>query len=419
MSETTDKSPDYLADTNKLGEGVRRLNRKPLLIVLGLLSIFLAAVGYTAMQRQAMQQAKGSGTPEDELPKVPKAATPQVTLETAKKPEYPGNSSTSGQPLGQPIVPALTDSPPQGGVLGANTTLGARQPDPEGDARRQREARVEQSKQTAYETALNAGSSIQDFQSKNAQQPTAGAAGAMPAAFPTPQAPAIALPNQADADPNMQERKRAFLSGTPELATYLAHTRTPPISTMEIKAGTVIPGVMISGLNSDLPGQLIAQVRENVYDTATGDYLLIPAGARLIGMYDSSVAFGQERALVIWSRIIYPDGSSLSLDNMPGADRSGYAGFNDQVNNHYLKIFGSAVMLSVFSAGVQLSQPQQSASGTLTNQQIMTAALGQQLGQVGMEMIRKNMQIQPTLGIRPGYRFVLMVTKDIVLPPWK
>lgn len=192
------------------------------------------------------------------------------------------------------------------------------------------------------------------------------------------------------------------------------------MSTTEIKAGTIIPGVMVGGVNSDLPGQIIGQVRENVYDTATGQHLLIPAGSRLVGTYDSTVTTGQERVLVAWQRIIYPDGSSVSLDLMPGADTSGYAGFTDQVSNHYWRIFGNAFMLSLFSAGIQLSQPQSDSQfGGYNSQQILAAEIGRQLGQLGMEMARRNMRIQPTLEIRPGYRFVVMVTKDIVLPPWE
>ncbi|MGN1291043.1 MAG: TrbI/VirB10 family protein, partial [Bradyrhizobium sp.] len=138
----------------------------------------------------------------------------------------------------------------------------------------------------------------------------------------------------------------------------------------------------------------------------------------LIGSYDSSVTLGQSRALVAWTRVIYPDGSSVSLNLMPGSDQSGYAGFTDVVDNHYARIFGSGLMLSLFSAGLQLSQPK-STGATYDAQQIMTAELGRQMGQLGMEMTRKNMDIQPTLEIRPGYRFNVMVTKDIILPPWQ
>ena len=176
---------------------------------------------------------------------------------------------------------------------------------------------------------------------------------------------------------------------------------------------------MIGGASSDLPGLLLGQVTENVYDTATGRFILIPQGAKLIGVYDNAVTTGQERVLAAWTRIIYPDGSSLDLGKMPGADESGYGGLHDQVDNHLWKTFGNALLLSAFSSGVQLSQGQgNSQTSGLTAQQTIAAALGQQLGELGMEMARRNMQVQPTLEIRPGYRFTVMVTKDLVLRPW-
>ncbi|MCL6230339.1 hypothetical protein M4Z11_07040 [Bartonella sp. G70] len=180
---------------------------------------------------------------------------------------------------------------------------------------------------------------------------------------------------------------------------------------------------MISSVNSDLPGQIIAQVRESVYDSATGQNVLIPVGSRLIGTYDSRVSTGQKRVLIAWSRVIYPDGSSLSLGNMPGSDQSGYAGFKDKVNNHHLKVFGNALMLSVISGASQMSQKTHkigSDDSTIeTAKETLAAELGRQWGEVGIEMTRKNLNIQPTITIRPGYNFSVMVTKDIILPAWQ
>jgi len=135
-------------------------------------------------------------------------------------------------------------------------------------------------------------------------------------------------------------------------------------------------------------------------------------------VYDSSITPSQKRALVGWQRIIYPDGSSISLEMMPGADVSGYAGFNDKVNNHYGRIFGNALLLSIFSSAIQLSQPQTNSDGNYLSQAIIAGSLGQQMGQLGMQMTQRNMNIQPTLEIRPGYQFNVMVTKDIILPSW-
>lgn len=189
-----------------------------------------------------------------------------------------------------------------------------------------------------------------------------------------------------------------------------------PASPYELRAGFVIPAIMISGINSDLPGQVMAQVSQNVFDTATGKYLLIPQGTRLIGTYNSSVAYGQQRILMAWQRLIFPDGKALDIGAMPGADSAGYGGFNDQVNNHYLRIFGSSLLLSGVVAGVALSQDRSYDSDSNTRQRASDAlseALGQTMGSTMSEMLRKNLNISPTLEIRPGYRFNVMVVKDV------
>jgi type IV secretion system protein VirB10 len=225
-----------------------------------------------------------------------------------------------------------------------------------------------------------------------------------------------------DRDLNRASEKRDFLNDRgPQSASQnrLAARREEPSSPFELKSGTIIPATMIGGVSSDLPGQILGQVSENVYDTATGRFILIPQGAKLAGAYDNSVTTGQERVLVAWTRIIFPDASALDLGKMPGADEGGFAGFHDKVDDHFLKVFGNALLLSVMRAGVQLSQGNaNNQTSGLTTQQTIAAALGQQLGQLGQETARRNMQVQPTLEIRPGYRFVVMVTKDIVLRPW-
>jgi type IV secretion system protein VirB10 len=217
---------------------------------------------------------------------------------------------------------------------------------------------------------------------------------------------------------NGQSAKQGWLDTQPDTDDYLHHGRTAPISSYEVKAGTVIPALMIGGVNSDTPGQLIAQVSENVYDTATGRYLLIPQGSKLVGTYDNQVTFGQSRVLVGWQRIIYPDASSLDLGRMSGADISGYAGFKDKVDNHLFKVFSEAFMLSIFSAGIQLGQPQATNGQNYNSTQIVSAAIAQQMGELGMEIVRRNMDVAPTLEIRPGYAFNVMVSKDMVVAAW-
>ena len=204
----------------------------------------------------------------------------------------------------------------------------------------------------------------------------------------------------------------------------LASKVEPPHSAFELRAGFVLPAVLMSGINSDLPGQIMAQVSQNVYDTPTGKHVLIPLGSRLVGTYSSDVGYGQARVLIAWQRIDFPDGKALDIGSMPGADGAGYAGFSDKTNNHYVRLFGSAILLSAVTAGISYSQQAGQQPGSVNNSptagSAMSEALGQQLGQVTGQLLAKNMNISPTLEIRPGYRFNVMVTKDLVFAkPYK
>ncbi|ENE4766999.1 conjugal transfer protein TrbI [Campylobacter coli] len=198
---------------------------------------------------------------------------------------------------------------------------------------------------------------------------------------------------------------------------YLKYTKQKPLSPYEIKAGWNIPAILITGVNSDLPGQILAQVTQNVYDTSTGKYLLIPQGTKVVGAYSSNVIYGQSRLLVAWNKLIFPNGDTLNLDSMQGASQDGYTGFEDEVDNHYFRIFGSAFLLSSISAGIALSDNSDTNSEKETASDKAIAQAIQQMGQVASEMIRKNMNISPTLKIRPGYKFNIFATKDIILEP--
>ena len=198
---------------------------------------------------------------------------------------------------------------------------------------------------------------------------------------------------------------------------YLKYVKQKPLSTYEIKAGWNIPAILITGVNSDLPGQILAQVTQNVYDSATGKYLLIPQGTKVVGAYSSNIIYGQSRLLVAWNKLIFPNGDTLNLDGMQGTSQDGYTGFEDQVDNHYFRIFGSAFLLSSISAGIALSDNSDTNSEKETASDKAIAQAIQQMGQVASEMIRKNMNISPTLKIRPGYKFNIFVTKNIILEP--
>lgn len=183
---------------------------------------------------------------------------------------------------------------------------------------------------------------------------------------------------------------------------------------LTVNTGFVIPATLITGVNSDLPGHLIGQVSQNVYDTATGQYLLIPQGTKLFGIYNSGILFGQERVMVAWNRLVYPDGRTLDLGQMAGSDMGGYSGFTDQVNNHYWKLFKSAFLLSMVTASVTYTDNKYvNDKDTTSASSAMAEALGNELGSVTTELIRKHMNVAPTLEIRSGYRFNVIVNKDI------
>ncbi len=188
-----------------------------------------------------------------------------------------------------------------------------------------------------------------------------------------------------------------------------------PATPYSLFPGFVIPAILISGINSDLPGQIMAQVSQDIYDSPVGKHRLIPQGARLVGSYSNDVAFGQRRVLVAWQRIIFPDGKSMDIGAMPGGDALGQSGFKDQVNNHYLRVFGSALLLSAVIAGPALSQRDSGgAFGRPNTSSVLSQSLGQQLGQATARLLNKNLNIAPTLQIRAGFRFNVIVTKDMV-----
>ncbi|MDE2028192.1 MAG: TrbI/VirB10 family protein, partial [Candidatus Omnitrophica bacterium] len=217
-------------------------------------------------------------------------------------------------------------------------------------------------------------------------------------------------------DPNNQDEKKDFLRSSPEGGDYLSKGLQTPRSRYEIKAGTYIPGALVSGINSDMPGSVKGVVRQNVYDTVSGNYILIPQGTQIIGSYDSKVTFGQNRVLVVWDRLIFPDGSSIDLDRMQGVDISGYAGLNERVNNHYFKMYANALLLSFVGAGYDaLNNNSSNNNGQLNAQQQVAANVGQQLSNVASKTLEKNIDVQPTITVSPGHRFNIIVMKDMIL----
>jgi type IV secretory pathway VirB10-like protein len=216
---------------------------------------------------------------------------------------------------------------------------------------------------------------------------------------------------------NHQNGKEAFLAKARAGQTddYLKSTRTAPLSRYEIKAGWEIPAVLEQALNSDLPGELKALVSSNVYDTASGRFLLIPQGSRLVGVYNSRIGYGQDGVQVTWDRVIYPDGSSLDLSGMIGQDAHGFSGFRDKVDRHYTRLIGFAVLTSLFAAASELSQNQNRSLLTYPSPaQVAGNAVGQQASDLGAQITRRNLNVQPTIKVAVGYRFNVRVNRDIL-----
>ena len=205
---------------------------------------------------------------------------------------------------------------------------------------------------------------------------------------------------------------------------YSESTRKAQIAPLELKAGTVLPGILLTGINSDLPGMVLGQVSENVYDTATGTWLLIPQGARLLGVYDSQITQGQKRVGIVWNRIVYPDGSSLNIAGSPGADMAGYSGIKGKVDHHYSQLLLAGFFTSFFTAAVDIASDNK--DDTRNNNQkksakdVLVETTGTTIANIGAKLAEKALEIQPTIVIKPGSRFNVMVQQDVVFPePWR
>jgi type IV secretion system protein VirB10 len=205
------------------------------------------------------------------------------------------------------------------------------------------------------------------------------------------------------------------LNGNVDRRTVSPDRVEAPASPYVLQAGAVIPAALITGLRSDLPGQVTAQVTEDVYDSPTGKILLIPQGARLIGQYDAQVAFGQSRALLVWNRLIMPNGRSIVLERQPGADPEGYAGLEDEVDNHWGMLFKAAILSTLLSVG--------SEAGANNNDSALVQALrqgsSQGFNQVGQQVVGRSLNVQPTITIRPGFPVRVIVNHDLVLEPYQ
>ena len=213
------------------------------------------------------------------------------------------------------------------------------------------------------------------------------------------------------ADSNLQDRKLAFASENADSDIYNPHRVEDPLSPYQVMAGTLIPASLVTGINSDLPGTIVAQVTQPVYDSVTGHYVLIPQGSRLIGRYQSEVSFGQDRALVTWDRIIFPDGASISI-SAPGADAQGYAGLSDRTDHHWNRVFVAAGLATILGVGAELGS-----DGDGDIERAIRRGTTDTVNQAGQRVVERNLGIQPTIRVRPGWPVRVVVTRDLILRP--
>lgn len=399
----SDSSPNSLEPVKKVS--VARMSKWPMYAVM-LAGLFLIAVLVYSVNFAHNQQ-------EDQ------AQTQKVDIKEEEKPLLMGEGKglALAPPVGSPAI-AQPDVKPAGTKREPLIVVQGSKEQP--DQYRQELENLRRMKAQAQLTALSSPLGVKKA-AETAAKPVAVADNerrreSAPDGSPDPYGI-----RESSYDPAADKDKEAFFARAGKDSSWmLPHIRTAG-QPLELKTGTVIPGVMVTGINSDLPGNIIAQVSQNVWDTATGRQLLIPQGAKIFGTYDSRVIYGQERVLVAWNRVVFPDGSAVTLGAMPGADMAGNAGYTDEVNNHYMRIFGSAVLMSMITGGMSYSMDALRPSGnsdsgnsTPTLQDEMGAALAAQLGQATMQLLQKNLNIKPTLEIRPGYQFNVIVTKDMV-----
>lgn len=216
-----------------------------------------------------------------------------------------------------------------------------------------------------------------------------------------------------------QNGKLAFVNGSVDRRTVSPDRVTRPASPYIVQAGTVIPGALITGIRSDLPGQITAQVTENVYDTPTGRLLLVPQGARLLGVYDSQIAFGQSRVLLVWTRLLMPNGRSIVLERQQGADAAGYSGLEDAVDNHWGELFKAAALSTLLAVGTELGAGSDTNSNDSAIIQALRHGASDSLNQTGQQVVRRSLNIQPTLTIRPGFPVRVIVNRDLILEPYR
>jgi type IV secretory pathway VirB10-like protein len=385
-------SPPITPDLRLRGDRPRvtRLSRKVLIGMASVVALAIAgALGYALQPRDrsgaAQELYNTQNRPAaDGLASLPKDYTGMPRPAPPLGPPLPGD-------LGRPILNA--------GAAGNTTIVGASASDPEAQRRAQEGEAARVSRLFA--------------QTNERERPITPIA---PTTISAADAGVVAAPSvDAGSAQNMQDHKTAFLTASADRRTVSSDRLAKLASPYIVQAGTVIPAALITGLRSDLPGQITAQVTEAVYDSPTGKFLLIPQGAKLVGQYDSSVAYGQKRVLLAWTRLIMPNGTSIVLERQPGSDAAGYAGLEDEVDNHWDMLLKGAALSTLLSIGAE--------AGTTGSESSLIQAIrrggSNSASQTGQLLVQRQLNVQPTLTIRPGFPVRVLVTRDLLLAPYK
>ncbi|MFA7557816.1 MAG: TrbI/VirB10 family protein [Hydrogenophaga sp.] len=394
---------------------VTRLNRRSLALLAGLLA--LGVLGATVWSLQPKSRRESSEPAElFNVDRVSRSEGLGQLPADYSKLQQPAPVPELGPPLPGDLGPAIVKS--QQPVVPSYSPPGHDPAASERDARRKESEQAaaasvffrngSQRAATAAPTAAVPGTPSSVLSSLTGFDPMA----AGPASTPAQTGGADATASQ-----NRQEQKEAFLK-TASTETRNSGSLQLPASPYQVMAGTVIAGALVTGIQSDLPGDVIATVTEPVYDTATGKHLLIPQGSRILGRYNSQVSYGQSRVQVVWSRVILPDTSSLTLDNLVGSDPAGRAGLEDGVDWHWDRVFAGAALTSLLGIGSELAAPENRQDG---NRIVIAGrdSLQDSVNQIGQEVTRRNLNIQPTLTARPGLPMRVIVNRDLVLRPYQ
>jgi len=390
---------------------VTRLNRRTLAILAGGLSIAVLGALMWSLQPQ-----RHGASAQAELYNVDRVSRSegldQLPADYSKlPPTLPPEIPELGSPLPGDLGPAIVNS--QQPAVAAYAAPGH---DP---AEAERLARLKEAEEAAASSVFFRTGTQQAAPVAQSQVGAARGFAANTAFDPMAARPASTAAQPADptAVQNRQDQKEAFQqAGTTE--TRNSGNLQLPASPYQVMAGTVIAGALVTGIKSDLPGDVIATVTEPIYDTATGKFLLIPQGSRILGRYNSQVSYGQSRVQVVWNRIILPGTSSLTLDNLAGTDPAGYAGLEDGVDWHWDRVFAGAALTTLLGIGAELAAPENRQDG---DRVIIAGRDSAQdsINQVGQEMTRRNLNIQPTLTERPGLPVRIIVNRDLVLRPYQ